>query len=153
MGLQQTGKYGLAVAVLLAGAAIGGGQAHAAPTTFLKTYEETGSATCPSNFKCTVYFSLLSVPVRIVKVSCRYSFNGTSPLTSLTLGDANASKSSYTEWQYLDRGHLVLLSSSYGLQTLSRANHVVAAGSRPAVNMNFSTYVDSTITCSIAGNM
>lgn len=125
----------------------------AAPTRQLGVYEEFVTANCASSAGCTIYFSEVIKPLKITKVSCNFVINNqNASLTGAVLGAATAAKTQFRPAQYLATVETLDFGSTFEqYQVLADTLHVVAAKSRPAIQIGFNVQATSTMSCSIAG--
>ncbi len=128
--------------------------ASAAPTRLLGVYEEAMDGNCTAGATCFAYFSALTKPLKITKVSCNFYVNAQDvSLTGVQIGRASENKAMFKEGQYIAPVETLLFGATVTqYQFLADTLTVIPANWRPAIQLAWDKNATSHFSCRIAGS-
>jgi hypothetical protein len=127
--------------------------AAAAPTRLLGVYEEAVAVNC-TGAGCKIYFSSLTKPLKITKVTCNLVVKANNAsLTGAEIGQASENKVTFKDGDYIAPVETLDFAPTFTqFQVLADTLHVIPSGWRPTIAFGYAQSAASTAHCTISGS-
>jgi hypothetical protein len=128
--------------------------ASAAPTRLLGVYEEQLTGNCAAGASCFIYFSTVTKPLKITKVSCNFYIRAQNvSLTGAEIGRASEDKSTFKDGEFFAPVNAILFgATATQYQFLADTLTVTPAHWRPTIQLAWDVNASGPYDCHIAGS-